>query len=82
MCRWLGTDGRVRPSLRKLLRFDDFAAAQAGRAHAHVLGGCADLCVNRAQIDVPAPFGYVVRVADGVAELRPLAANITNSCHD
>jgi hypothetical protein len=38
--------------------------------------------MNRAQIDVPAPLGYIVGVADGISELRPLAADITNSCHN
>ena len=64
------------------LCFDDFAAAQAGGAHADVLGGRADFGVNRTQIDVPASLAHVVRVTDGIAELRPLAADITNSCHD
>jgi hypothetical protein len=47
-----------------------------------VLGGSADLGVNWAQIDVPAPLAHVVGVADGVSELRPFAADITNSCHN
>jgi hypothetical protein len=46
-----------------------------------VFGGSADLGVHRAQIDVPAPFAHVVSVTNGVSELRPFAANITNSCH-
>jgi hypothetical protein len=40
------------------------------------------LGVDRAQIDVPAPFAHVVGVTDGISELRPLAADITNSCHN
>ena len=47
-----------------------------------MLGGRADLGVNWAQIDIPAPLAHVVGVTDGIAELRPLAADITNSCHD
>jgi hypothetical protein len=64
------------------LRFDDFAAAQAGRADADASGGVAHLGVDWAQIDVPAPFSHVVSVADIVPELRPLAADITNMCHE
>jgi hypothetical protein len=47
-----------------------------------VLGSGSHLGVNRTQIDVPAPFADVVGVTDGVSELRPLAADITNSCHN
>ena len=63
------------------LGFNDLAAAQAGCAHAHVLVRRAYLGVDRAQVDVPAPFAHVVSVTDGISELRPLAADITNSCH-
>ena len=35
-----------------------------------------------AQIDVPSPLADVVGVTDCVSELRPLAADITNSCHN
>ncbi len=75
-----GPDAEAAVSPR--LRLDDFAAAQAGRAHAHVLGGGANLGVNRAQVNVPAPLAHVVGVADSIAELRPLAADITYSGHD
>jgi hypothetical protein len=47
-----------------------------------VFGTGSHLSVNRAQIDVPAPFAHIVGVTDGVSELRPLAADITNSCHN
>ena len=63
------------------LRFNDFAAAQAGRADADALGRGAYLGVNWAQVDVPAPFSHVVSVADIVPELRPFAAEITDMCH-
>lgn len=59
----------------------DFAAAQAGCANAHAFSGRAHFGVNRPQIDVPAPLAHVVRVADGVAAHRLLAANLTNLCH-
>ena len=63
------------------LRFNHFAAAQAGGADADAFGGGAHFGVDRAQVDVPAPLGHVVGVADIVSELRPLAAEITNMCH-
>ena len=72
----------MRPSLRGPLRLDYFAAAQAGSADADVLGRSPYFGVNRSQIDVTAPFTDVVGVADGVSELRPLAADITNSRHN
>src|ERR1700682_6311380 len=64
------------------LRLNHFAAAQTGSADAYVLGGGSHPGMNRAQIDVPAPLTHVVGVADGISELRPLAADITNSCHN
>ena len=64
-----------------LLGFNDFAAAQAGRADAHALGGGADFGVHGAQVNVPAPAAYVVRVADLVTKLRAFAADVANLCH-
>src|SRR5947207_2304741 len=64
-----------------LLGFDDFAAAQAGRANAHTLGGGANSCMHRAQINIPAPLAHVVGMADRIAAHRLLAANFTNLCH-
>ena len=64
-----------------LLGFNHFARAQAGRAHADPLRRRPHLSVHRTQVDVPAPFAHVVGMADGVPELRPLAADITDSCH-
>ena len=66
----------------EFLRFVYFAAAQARRAHAHTFGCGPDPSVDRAQIDVPSPFGHVVGVADAVSCLRLLAADITLLCHD
>ena len=60
----------------RFLRFNDFAAAQAGRADADTLALALDLGVHRTQIDVPAPLGDVVGVADAVSRLRLLAADI------
>src|SRR5258705_12033887 len=64
-----------------LLRFDDFAAAQAGGADADALGGGAYFGMDRPQVHVPAPLGDVMGVADVVAELRPLATDLTYLCH-
>src|SRR5712691_3410171 len=64
------------------LCLDDFAATQTGGAHAQTLSGALHLGTNRTQVDVPAPLAHVVGVADGVTELRPFAADITNLCHE
>jgi len=65
------------------LRFDDFAAAQAGSADADVLGGGSHLSVNGAQVDIPAALADVVGVADGVTQnCGPLPADIAYSCHN
>jgi hypothetical protein len=68
-------------SVVKALGLDDFAAAQAGSADAHTFCGRAYASVHRAQIDVPAPLGDVVGVADAVSRLRLLAADIALLCH-
>ena len=62
------------------LRFYDFAAAQAGGTDAQLLRGALHARADRLQVDVPAASAYVVRVTDGVSELRPSAADLTNSC--
>jgi len=49
------------------LRLDYLAAANAGRAYAHALGGGTHAGVHGAQIHVPAPLGDVVGVADAVS---------------
>lgn len=63
------------------LGFHDFTATKAGRADADPLSLAIDLGVHRTQIDVPAPLGDVVGVADAVSRLRLLAADITLLCH-
>jgi hypothetical protein len=47
-----------------------------------VLVGGSHFGVHGAKIDVPTPFADVVGVTDGISELRTLAADITNSCHN
>jgi hypothetical protein len=65
----------------KGLRLDDFAAAQAGSADADALSLTRDLGVHRTQINVPAPLGDVMRVADMISRLRLLAAYFALLCH-
>jgi hypothetical protein len=80
----LGLDRRdARPhTCTYFLGFDDFAATQTRSADPYMLGRGSHLGVNRAQIDVPAPLAHIVGVTDGISKLRPLAADIANSCHN
>lgn len=66
-----------RPALRLL----DFAGLDAAGADADALGIAIDERFHRLQVYVPAPLRHIVRVGNVVAELRPLAANITYLCH-
>lgn len=68
--------------VKGMLSLHDFAAAEAGGTNTDVLGGCANFGMNGAQVDVPTPLAHVVGVTNGIAELRALPADITNSCHD
>ena len=68
--------------VRIWLGLNDFAAAQAGGADADTLARALHFGVHRAQIDVPAPLGHVVGVADVIPKLRPFAADFANLCHD
>ena len=63
------------------LGFLYFPTSKAGRAHTDSLGCALDFGVDRAQIDVPAPLGHVMSVADVVSKLRPFAANFAYLCH-
>ncbi len=56
------------------LSFHDFAAAQAGSANTDALVATLHFGVDRAQIDVPAPLGHVVGVADVISKLRASSA--------
>jgi len=65
------------------LGFDDLAALNATGADTNALVGTGlQLGLYRAQIHIPAALGDVVCVRDVVTELRTLAANLTNLCHD
>ena len=67
--------------LTHYLSFGNLAAAQATGADPHALVARLGFSVYRAQIDVPAPPGDVMRVTDVVAELRAFAADFTNLGH-
>ena len=64
------------------LGLHDLTAAQAGGADADALGRALDFGADGTEIDVPAALRHVVGVADVVAELRPLAADVTNLSHN
>ena len=68
--------------VRLALRLDDFAGLDAASADPDALVAALHLGFDRVQVDVPAPTSDVVRVGNVVAELRLLAANFTNLCHD
>ena len=57
----------------------DLAAAQAGCAHAGVLGPGRGLYPCALQVRPPQPLGLAVGVADVVTGMRPLAADIAHS---
>ena len=56
--------------LRGLLHF---IVADAGGAHANSLGGASYYGANFLQVDIPAPVGNIVGVADFVPEYRATA---------
>lgn len=64
------------------LRLDDFAGLDTTGADANALVRCIDLGLYRLEIDIPAATGDVMRMRYIVAELRLLAANFTDLCHD
>jgi hypothetical protein len=64
------------------LRLYNFPASQAGGANADPLGRTLHPRANRPEIHVPAALAHIVRVADVIPKLRPLAADLTNLCHE
>lgn len=68
--------------LSRLGRFLHFAAANARGADADPFGRALHDSVDCLQIEVPAAFGYVMRVADAVPELGSAPANFTYFRHD
>jgi hypothetical protein len=59
----------------------DFARADAGGAHTHLLASAGHQRANLLQIGIPAPPARIIRVADHVAKMRTFAANLTLHCH-
>lgn len=64
------------------LSFGDFASLNAAGADANALVAATYLCLDRAQIHIPAPPAHVVRMGNVIPELRPFAANLTYLCHN
>ncbi len=62
-------------------RFGDFAGTDTVRADFDPRMAAVHDGPNLVKIDVPAPFGDVVSVADFISEARSLAANFTDSSH-
>ena len=62
--------------------FDDFAGLDAAGANANALVAARNLSLYRAEIDVPAALGDVVRMRNLVTELRTFAADGANLSHD
>src|ERR1700737_4438990 len=57
------------------------AGADTSRADADVLANAVDYRSDAAQVRIPAAPAHVVRVTDGVAVARLLAADFTCECH-
>ena len=68
--------------LANRLCLDDFAGLDTAGTHANALIRRIDLGLYRLEIDIPAAAGDVMRMRYIVAELRLLAANFTDLCHD
>src|SRR5690348_1350698 len=80
---WGGVDwAPTAPGSEEKLRLGDFAALDAAGAHADALGGAVHQGLHGLQVRVPAAARHVVGVRNVVTELRTLAANIANLCHD
>ena len=63
------------------MRFYDSATSNARSANSSPFMGSVDDQPDSLKIRVPTPLGYIVRMADIVAECRTLATNLTSSCH-
>jgi hypothetical protein len=60
----------------------NFAAANAGSANAQPLGCAVHDGTDGLEIEVPAAFGYIMRVADAIPELGAAPANFTYFRHN
>ena len=65
----------------ELCRFLDLTALDAVGAHSHALGGTLDRGADLLQVNIPAPLGHIIGVADAVAEPRPTTAHFTYLRH-
>jgi hypothetical protein len=63
------------------LGFGDAPGADAGGTDADADMTAIHDSADPLQIDVPAPFGDIVGVADSVPKARTFATNFTDSCH-
>jgi hypothetical protein len=62
--------------------FGDFAALDAGSAHAQLLGSAVYECLYGLQVHIPAAASNVVCVRNVIAKTRAFAADIACLCHD
>lgn len=62
--------------------FLNLAAFDAGRANTDAFSGAVHQRANRLQIEVPSPFGDIVRVADSISELGASPANFAHFRHN
>jgi hypothetical protein len=60
----------------------DAARPDAGCTHTYVLSYSVDYRVDSLKVWVPPAAARIVRVADDVPKMRPLAANCAFLCHD
>ena len=60
----------------------DFAIAYTRSANLNSLAGAVYQGADTLQVQIPTALGYVVRVADPVAKLRPSSAHFTYFRHD
>ena len=59
----------------------DLAIADAGRANANTAARAIDKGAHALEVEIPAPFGNVMCVADPAAELGAAPADFANLCH-
>ena len=71
----------ARQEAKNRLSLGDLSTLDAGCAHTQPFRGAVDQRFDRLQVHIPAPARHVVSVRDVIAELRTLAADITNLCH-
>ena len=75
------TNFKVRKALSVLRSLLDLAATNAGSTNAHPFPGALQDGMHGLQVQIPAPFGDIVRVTDPVAESWAAPANFTYFGH-